>query len=174
MAPGHRGDAHALDAFAQFQCLPGVQRTRGAEAALAQLARGVRRRQDRQRAWQLRLGDLVEMVAVVVRQQHRVDRRQALDRDRRLGQARARQAVAELRTLATVQEVRVGQQRDAAQAQHDGRGADELHRAAGRGVVGRAGGQRQHLGRLATHGGRAGQRRQAQRQPMAAGKGRRW
>jgi len=73
-------------------------------------------------------GDLVEVVTVVVGEQHHVERGQLGDGQGRLGQSPGPQAVAELGRLAPVEEVRIGEDREAAVADEHGGGPDEGQR----------------------------------------------
>jgi hypothetical protein len=97
---------------------------------------GVPGGEHRQVVAQLAPGDAVEVVAVQVRQDDGVQVRQLRRLRRRLGQALGRQPVAEVRALAAVQEVGVGQHGERPQPQQRGRGADELQ-----GVHGASGGR---------------------------------
>jgi hypothetical protein len=69
--------------------------------------------------------DPVEVVTVVVRQDHEVERRQLADGQSRLGQPPGGQAQADVGALAAVQKVGVGQDGKARDLDNGGRGPDE-------------------------------------------------
>ena len=68
------------------------------------------------------------MVAVIVREQAKIDRRQSFDVERRFGQPLGREPVTQMNVIAGVQEIRVGQDGETAETQDDGGGTDKQYR----------------------------------------------
>ena len=68
---------------------------------------------------------LVEMVAVIMRQNAQIERRQIFDINRRFGQSFGSQTVTEMNVVARVQKIRVGQNRKTRVANNDGCRSDK-------------------------------------------------
>ena len=90
-----RGDAQPALALGEGDGVPGVEAHRAVEPQLSQRARGLLRGEHGNRPRQPLLGHPVEVVAVEVRQQDEVDRRQVVDLDRGVGEPSGAQPVAE-------------------------------------------------------------------------------
>jgi hypothetical protein len=105
--------------------LPGRQRDRRAETLAAELAGRVRFGHDRQAVVEVASREPVEVVSVVMRQDHEVERRQLADGQGRLGQPPGGQAHADVGPLAAVQEVGIGEDGEARGLDEGRRGPDE-------------------------------------------------
>ena len=127
--PRHRSQAHARVALRDLHGVPRVERNRRGESLVLQLSRGVLGGDDWKVFAEPLLGYAVEVVAVVVREDAKVQGRELLDVERGVRKALGGQAVAEVHVVARVQEVRVCEDREARVVQHDRRRADEKYRA---------------------------------------------
>jgi hypothetical protein len=92
-----------------YHRIPRVERDGRGKAFLSQVARRVFGGDDGQIFLQSFLDDAVEVVAVIMREDAEIERRQVFDLKRRIRQPLRRQSVAEMDVVAGVQEVRVGQ-----------------------------------------------------------------
>jgi len=86
-------------------------------------------RNDRQSFIQSPLDDLVEMVAVIMREHDEIHRRQFVNVERGFGQSLGRQPIAKMGVISLVQKVRVGQDREARVTQDHCRRPYEKDRA---------------------------------------------
>ena len=123
------GDAQPRRSLLHVQGFPNVQRDAIGKPALLQILGRLRSRDDRQRAVEIALGDLVEMIAVEMREEHEVERRQIGQLDRGVGQAGGVQPAAEPGLLVLVDERRVGQDRETGDPEQHRGVADEKDRA---------------------------------------------
>ena len=96
------------------------------EAESAELVHRVRRRDDRQFLVQLLGGDVIEMIAVVVRQDDQIYRWQVAYLARRLDLAPGPYAMTQIDVLAFVQEGRIGQDGQSAETDQCGGVTDEV------------------------------------------------
>jgi hypothetical protein len=117
MPAGAGSDAQGASAGGDGHGIPGVETERVGEAELGQLTLGLRRRDDRDATVEALLGDLVEVVAVVVGEEDEVDRREVVDLHRPVGQPGCAHPVAEAHLLVPMDEVRVGEDREPAEPQ---------------------------------------------------------
>ena len=128
MPAGAGSDAQGASAGGDGHGIPGVETERVGEAELGQLTLGLRRRDDRDATVEALLGDLVEVVAVVVGEEDEVDRREVVDLHRPVGQPGCAHPVAEAHLLVPMDEVRVGEDREPAEPQEQRGVPDERQR----------------------------------------------
>jgi len=131
----HRRDREPAVAAPEPGAAPRPQADRSREPLPAQLRRGVRRRHDRDPPVEFARHAIVEVVTVVMRQDHHVDRRGLGERHGRLQQPLGAESPAEPCALARVQEVRIRQDAEAAHLDQRRGGADERHRVGRRRLV---------------------------------------
>jgi hypothetical protein len=123
----HRGDSQCRVALVHLQRFPGVQGIALLEAESAELAHRVRRRDDRQFFVELLCGNVIEMIAVVVRQDDQIYRWQVGDLASRLDLAPGPYAMAQIDVFAFVQEGGIGQDRQSAETDQRGGVTDEIN-----------------------------------------------
>ena len=111
----HGGDSQRRVTFAHLEGFPGVERMARLEAESAELVHRVSRRDDGQFLVELLGGDVIEMIAVVVRQDDQIYRWQVSDLASRLDLASGPNAVTQVDVLAFVQEGGIGQDRQSAE-----------------------------------------------------------
>ena len=138
MSRRHARDGQPRVPLRHLHPLPGFQPARAVESLALQGPSACGGRHDRQPVIELLLHEVVEVIAVEVRQQHEIHRRQLFDAEGRLRQAGRGEAVSEVDVVALMEEVRVGEDGEPAIPDEHGGRAHELHRPAaepGRAVV---------------------------------------
>jgi len=105
----HRGHPHRGVASFDDHVLPGLEGDAASESVVLELFDGVGSGDDRHALSQVTRCTIVEVVAVVVRQHDEIDEREVGDLHRRFGQSLGPEAHAEPGVLATMEEVRIGQ-----------------------------------------------------------------
>ena len=98
--------------------LPGVERVTMREANRPKLAHGIGGGDDRQILAQVPRRDVIEVIAVIMRQYDQIDRRQVSDLAGGFDLAPGPHAVTQVHMDPLVQERRIGQDRNAAKANH--------------------------------------------------------
>src|SRR5580693_4777840 len=122
----HRGHGQSRVTFVHLEGLPGVEGEALVEAQGAELVHRASRGDDGQVLVEFPCGDVVEMVAVVVRQDDQIDGRKVSDLAGRLDFAAGPYTVAEIDVLALVQEGGIGQDRQPAKPNQRGGVTDEI------------------------------------------------
>jgi hypothetical protein len=131
---GDGGDSQRGGVALQVIAAPGLDALRPPETPAVQPVPGLRSGDDGQVTDEPMPGHAIEVVTVEVRQHDGVEWGQLVGLHRGLGEAAGPQALAEIRALAPVQEVRVRQQGERTQPQQGRRGADELQALLGHAV----------------------------------------
>ena len=129
MPARHGRDAEVRVAFRHRHRRPGVERVGVPEAALPEFVHRFGRCHDRHRLRQFSLCHLIEVIAVEVRQNNEIKRRQLVDIDGRIREPGGMQPVAQRDLFMHVDKGRIGQDGEPGVADQDGGIANKEDRA---------------------------------------------